>query len=226
MIDHRIRFEERYDSEEYKTTTLYYVADISLLKEFVGNKYPEADGMTISIECPMNCLEACKASVEISPYEISDNTVSDYDWVDIYLPYEEIEELINMALTAESEKKMKSRYEKQYGYTYESMITAQDEETVSELTEGVFTHWNDKLETMGSICDFYEYLWRFFPDGRLVLTSLDSNDEDCDWKGETYSGHHEYLSLDEMLSDWLTKIDEADKKYFIDEIQFIKENIK
>ena len=59
-----------------------------------------------------------------------------------------------------------------------------------------------------------------------MLTLLYADDEDCKWKGETYSGHYEYLSLDEMLSDWLTKIDEADKKYFIDEIQFIKENIK
>ena len=46
---------------------------------------------------------------------------------------------------------MKSRYEKQYGYTYESMITVQDKETVSELTAGVFTQWNDRLEAMGSI---------------------------------------------------------------------------
>ena len=25
--------------------------------------------MTISIECPMNCFDACKARVEISPYD-------------------------------------------------------------------------------------------------------------------------------------------------------------
>ena len=62
-IDNRIKFKERYDSEDYETTTFYFVADTSLLRELVGKKYPEANGMTISIECPMNCFDACKASV-------------------------------------------------------------------------------------------------------------------------------------------------------------------
>lgn len=68
-IDNRIKFKERYDSEDYETITFYFVADTSLLRELVGKKYPEANGMTISIECPMNCFDACKASVEISPYD-------------------------------------------------------------------------------------------------------------------------------------------------------------
>ena len=68
-IDNRIKFKERYDSEDYETTTFYFVAGTSLLRELVGKKYPEANGMTISIECPMNCFDACKASVEISPYD-------------------------------------------------------------------------------------------------------------------------------------------------------------
>lgn len=97
-IDHRIKFEERYDSEDYKTTTFYFVADTSLLNELVGNKYPEANGMTISIECPMNCFDACNASVKISPYEKVDETTTDYDWTDIDLSYDEIETLINMAM--------------------------------------------------------------------------------------------------------------------------------
>lgn len=97
-IDHRIKFEERYDSEDYKTTTFYFVSDTSLLKELVGNKYPEAKGMTISIECPMNCFDACEASVEISPYEEIDGTITDYDWTDIDLPYDEIEALIDMVM--------------------------------------------------------------------------------------------------------------------------------
>ena len=97
-IDHRITFEERYDSEDYETTTFYFVSDTSLLKELVGNKYPEAKGMTISIECPMNCFDACKASVEISPYEEDGETKTDYDWTDIDLAYDEIEALIDMAM--------------------------------------------------------------------------------------------------------------------------------
>ena len=98
IIDHRIKFEERYDSEDYETTTFYFVSDTSLLKELVGNKYPEANGMTISIECPINCFDACKASVKISPYEEVDEIMTDYDWTDIDLPYDEIEALIAMAM--------------------------------------------------------------------------------------------------------------------------------
>ena len=30
-IDHRITFEERYDSEDYETTTFYFVSDTSLV---------------------------------------------------------------------------------------------------------------------------------------------------------------------------------------------------
>lgn len=46
----------------------------------------------------MNCFDACKASVEISPYEEVDGTVTDYDWIDIDLPYDEIDALIDMAM--------------------------------------------------------------------------------------------------------------------------------
>ena len=74
---------------------------------------------------------------------------------------------------------MESRYKKNRGYTYGNMIITQDDDdtTVSELTEGVFQDWNDKLETMGSICDCYDYSWRFYPDGRLVLSDFRTGGE-------------------------------------------------
>lgn len=97
-MDTRITFEERYDCEEYKTTTFYFKADVSLLRELVGNKYPEAAGMSISIECPTNRIEASKASVEISPYREVKDYIEDYDWIDIYIPYEKVDSLIDMAL--------------------------------------------------------------------------------------------------------------------------------
>ena len=102
-IDPRIKFDNKYDNEYDNTTTFFFVADTSLLKEFVGDKYPEADGMTISIECPMNCFDAYKASVEISPYEKVDGTMTDYDWTDIdwtniVLSYDQIDALINLAM--------------------------------------------------------------------------------------------------------------------------------
>lgn len=99
---------------------------------------------------------------------------------------------------------MESRYKRDHGYSYGEMIQKQDALTVSELTEGVFSEWDDKLEIMGSICDFYDYMWRFYPDGRLVLadTILYSKDvKNCEWKGKVDCGHLEYHSLDDMLSD-------------------------
>lgn len=97
-MDTRITFEERYDCEECKTTTFYFKADVSLLRELVSNKYPEAAGMSISIECPTNRIEASKASVEISPYREVKDYIEDYDWTDIYIPYEKVDSLIDMAL--------------------------------------------------------------------------------------------------------------------------------
>ena len=121
---------------------------------------------------------------------------------------------------------MESRYKKNRGYTYGSMIVAQDDTTVSELTEGVFREWNDKLEIMGSICDFYDYVWRFYPDGRLVMsdTILHNGDvESCNWVGSNDCGHLEYHSLDEMLLDWLDelKTNESEEQ-FTEEIEFIE----
>lgn len=121
---------------------------------------------------------------------------------------------------------MTSRYERSRGYSYGSMITSQDDVTVSELTENVFREWNDKLEIMGSICDFYDYVWRFYPDGRLVMsdTILHNGDaESCNWVGSNDCGHLEYHSLDEMLLDWLDelKTNESEEQ-FTEEVEFIE----
>ena len=121
---------------------------------------------------------------------------------------------------------MESRYKRDHGYSYGEMIQKQDALTVSELTEGVFSEWDDKLEIMGSICDFYDYMWRFYPDGRLVLadTILYSKDvKNCEWKGKVDCGHLEYHSLDDMLSDWLDELKRNDStKKFDEEISFIE----
>lgn len=52
---------------------------------------------------------------------------------------------------------MESRYKRDHGYSYGEMIQKQDALTVSELTEGVFSEWDDKLEIMGIISE-EEYL--------------------------------------------------------------------
>lgn len=55
--------------------------------------------MTLSIECPTNCIDTCNASVGISPHKDIDGVVTDYEWADINLPYEVIDTLIDMALS-------------------------------------------------------------------------------------------------------------------------------
>ena len=95
MIDSRIWLEDRYDDEEYGTTTLYFVAP----KEMLNGKYPEAESMEISVEFPINCPEARYATVMFSPtkYDEDGECYTDYDWFEVALPCEEVEELIKLA---------------------------------------------------------------------------------------------------------------------------------
>jgi hypothetical protein len=98
MLDKRIEFEERYDSEVYETTTLYFIAPKEMLKTTMVKDYPEAISMEISIEFPMNHIEARYADVCVSP---TNEEGEDYDWYDIELPYDEIEALIELAKKSE-----------------------------------------------------------------------------------------------------------------------------
>lgn len=95
MIDRRITFEERYDSAEHGTTTLYFIAP----KELLDGKYPEAESMEISVEFPTNQPEAKYATVEFSPtkWDEDGECYTDYDWFEVDVPYEEIEALIDLA---------------------------------------------------------------------------------------------------------------------------------
>ena len=95
MINNRIWLEERYDSEEYGTTTLYFVAP----KEMLNGKYPEAESMEISVEFPIDNIEAKYATVMFSPTKYDDEVggYTDYDWFDVSLPFEEVEVLIDLA---------------------------------------------------------------------------------------------------------------------------------
>ena len=123
---------------------------------------------------------------------------------------------------------MKSIYEKSNGYSYGKAMTEDD--TVAELTEGVFWEWNDKLEVMGSICDFYDFVWRFYPDGRLVLTDRLTYEDDpvnsCEWSGKSDESHLKYNDLDHMLLEWAHELTEEQAELFQEEIKFIEENIK
>lgn len=94
-MDKRIKFDESYISEEWGTITLYFIAP----KEMLNGKYPEAESMEISIECPKEYIDARYATVMFSPtkYDEEEDCYTDYDWFSVNLSYEEIEKLIKLA---------------------------------------------------------------------------------------------------------------------------------
>lgn len=108
------------------------------------------------------------------------------------------------------------------GNLYE--MTKENERNLTEdLTNHVFSEWNEKLEVLTHICDLYGYLFRFYRDGRIVMEDTILKDTNCNWIGQNSCGHLEYNSLDEMLIDWLDELKKNEgKEQFDEEIKFIE----
>lgn len=85
------KIEEIYVSESLETVTAYCIAD----KELLGGKYPEAVSAEISVEVPINYIEAAMADVMISPTREVAGGTEDYDWMPYELPGNELEEILN-----------------------------------------------------------------------------------------------------------------------------------
>lgn len=90
-----VEFEERFDNEEYNTSTLYFIAP----KEWLGDSYTEAIHSEISVEYPFGFVpEANAATVMMSPTRVDeDGNSEDYDWFDIDLSFSDIEALLSLA---------------------------------------------------------------------------------------------------------------------------------
>lgn len=100
-----IKLDEIVTMEENNTTTLYFTAPKEMLSKFIPtNDYPEAISMEISLEFPEDHIEARYADVCVSPTKEEDGCLVEYDWYDVELPYDEIEELIRMAETSEKQQ--------------------------------------------------------------------------------------------------------------------------
>ena len=97
MIDKRIVFDEGWNKEDNETM-LYFTAPKEML---IGN-YPEAVSMEISLEFPTDHAEAEYVDVCVSPtrYVEEDDSYEDYDWYDVVMPKEEVNELIELARQA------------------------------------------------------------------------------------------------------------------------------
>lgn len=117
MIDNRIKFDEIYINEEENLITLYFTGPKEIIKDFFICDYPEAVSMEISIELPINCIEAKYADVCVSPTKVEeDGSLLDYNWCDISLPYEDIEELISLAEKSNISDEIKASNEYRKGY--------------------------------------------------------------------------------------------------------------
>ena len=124
---------------------------------------------------------------------------------------------------------MDYRMRKEYLSNYCLKDNAEDEKIlVEDFTKEVFHRWNDKLEILTRICDWYGYGFRFYPDGRLVLQMLRDNtkEKDFEWRGKDDCGHLEYQSLDDMLIDWLDELKQNEGSYKFDEEIIFIENMK
>lgn len=89
-----VKFDERFIDQKYGTVTLYFICP----KEWLNDIFPEATHSEISIEYPINQPEAIYASVMMSPTkEDSAGNAVDYNWLDIVLLPQEIEQLMNLA---------------------------------------------------------------------------------------------------------------------------------
>lgn len=85
-----VEFDERYDSDEYNTTTLYFTAP----KELLPDDYPDAVSAEISIEFLANHPFYHEASVMISPTNAEGN---DYDWDDWLIDAGIFDKLVRIA---------------------------------------------------------------------------------------------------------------------------------
>ena len=92
IIDRRVKFTERCDSMEEKTTTLYFSAP----KDYVCDEYPDATACLVSVELPMVNYEKENAFIEFSPILEDENGNIEYEWRETLLPEDEVEELITM----------------------------------------------------------------------------------------------------------------------------------
>ena len=86
LENYEVELEEKYVSEEYETTTLYFIAP----KEMLIESYPEAESTEISIEFPTSTPHSEYATVMISPTKDG----LDYDWCDKEFTEDDVEKLI------------------------------------------------------------------------------------------------------------------------------------
>ena len=97
-----LKYASMYYKEEHDTITLYFVVKKSMLRN--PKEYPDAVAAMLSLEFPKEIIEARYADICISPI---DEKGECFGWEDISLPYDEIDELIELATEIEKAKNNK-----------------------------------------------------------------------------------------------------------------------
>ena len=101
MIDfqkYNVEFDESYDNGEFLTTTFYFTASKDILALFMPPEdYAEAVLAEISVEMSNQFPEPAFCACSISPTREFDGGLEDYDWRNIALTDEEINNLLKLA---------------------------------------------------------------------------------------------------------------------------------
>lgn len=93
-----VQFEESSIDAEHGTSTLYFRASKGYLKRS-KRKYHDADSLTISLEFPINLIQARYAHVMFSPTKNG----HDYDWNDVDISNSDINVLIDLYVKGEEQ---------------------------------------------------------------------------------------------------------------------------
>ena len=91
-----IRLEDVFENNECQEVTYFFTAPKDLIDQCYPGVYEDAVGTEVSVTFPMGHIDAEHATVEISPTREVQDGFSDYDWNEIILPYEDVEELFKI----------------------------------------------------------------------------------------------------------------------------------
>lgn len=133
----QIRIGDRYDSDEYQTTTLYFSAPREILK-FVDSdylkKHPEATHAKISLEYPSDMPEVSHASVSISPTNKQESILL---WYNVSLYSSDVEMLFQIARDYYQQEKDKNCWyeERWYEEDLEAALQYHDIPVTKQLVE-------------------------------------------------------------------------------------------
>lgn len=115
-------FEEACEDEG--VITFYFVAPVEMLPHHMQK---DAAGACISVEVPTCKMEACEATVMVSPTKVVEGHLADCDWFDVNWPYEVVEELIA--------KGQSERYQKYVFAENEALSTARIKRAIECLKD-------------------------------------------------------------------------------------------